>query len=588
MSLTKSAGRFSFAGLFAAGLVAGLFVAPTAAVNGDDISPRLAAQLAAGEFTAALTDAHRLPAPQRDIALRSIASAQEAVGARPAAFATVADIRDRGIRGDVLHQFASSSRYEPSVAPVRNGAAGGGVQPDFATLMDLIQSTIAPETWREAGGTQGEMRSHSGGVYVDAGGAMRPIVNGAELARLAAMRREAAQGQAYQSARRESALRKVSLTRLIRELEIRAVERRPLDEELRTLAGLRRIQYVFLYPETGEIVLAGPAGDWYLGQENRMLSVAGNRPVVMLNDLLTVFQREFAGGDAFGCSIDPTPEGLQRLQTYVAESSKRPLAPGSRPAWSAELGRRLGPQIVSVYGVEPTSRTARTLVEADYRMKLIGIGKEEGAAQVPSYFELVRESKSAKASTMSLLRWWFAVDYDALLTSPERDVYELRGSGVKLLSENEFLAAQGQRVGSGDSDSLNSEFAARFTKHFESLAVKHPIYAELQNIFDLALTAAVIRREGLDERAGRPLAGLPEMRTAWADEGPAPTTVDSVVNSTELSKTLIMAAVSGGVRVDVSAAVDPATIAIDNRGALAKIRGSAAGRTIPPRGWWWD
>ena len=29
-----------------------------------------------------------------------------------------------------------------------------------------------------------------------------------------------------------------------------------------TLAGLQSIKYVLVYPETGDIVLAGPAGDW--------------------------------------------------------------------------------------------------------------------------------------------------------------------------------------------------------------------------------------------------------------------------------------------------------------------------------------
>src|SRR5690606_1933585 len=34
--------------------------------------------------------------------------------------------------------------------------------PDFESLIELITSTIAPETWREAGGTQGEVRQFNG------------------------------------------------------------------------------------------------------------------------------------------------------------------------------------------------------------------------------------------------------------------------------------------------------------------------------------------------------------------------------------------------------------------------------------------
>ena len=40
-----------------------------------------------------------------------------------------------------------------------------------------------------------------------------------------------------------------------------AAGRRPTDEML-TLAGLEKIKYVFVYPETGDVVLAGPAGAW--------------------------------------------------------------------------------------------------------------------------------------------------------------------------------------------------------------------------------------------------------------------------------------------------------------------------------------
>src|SRR5690349_21497694 len=37
-----------------------------------------------------------------------------------------------------------------------------------------------------------------------------------------------------------------------------------LPEELKYLAGIQRIQYVLLYPETNDIVLAGPGEGWKL------------------------------------------------------------------------------------------------------------------------------------------------------------------------------------------------------------------------------------------------------------------------------------------------------------------------------------
>ena len=41
---------------------------------------------------------------------------------------------------------------------------------------------------------------------------------------------------------------------------------------MQMLAGLQRIQYVLVYPDTGDIVLAGPAGDWRRGAEGRVVS----------------------------------------------------------------------------------------------------------------------------------------------------------------------------------------------------------------------------------------------------------------------------------------------------------------------------
>ena len=49
------------------------------------------------------------------------------------------------------------------------------------------------------------------------------------------------------------------------------------------------------------------------------------------------------------------------------------------------------------------------------------------------------------------------------------------------------MTEQGGRVHTGNSDELTSEFAHNFTEHFALLAEKYPVYAELRNVFDLAL-----------------------------------------------------------------------------------------------------
>ena len=149
---------------------------------------------------------------------------------------------------------------------------------------------------------------------------------------------------------------------------------------------------------------------------------------------------------------------------------------------------------------------ARVLVEADVHMKLVGMGLEDGVDGVESYLDSVKfATQRAGASpppAMSVLRWWFALHYAAIRTSPAGDAYELVGQGVRVLSENELLAEKGQRVHTGQSDPLNQQFADSFTAHFAALAEKYPIYGELRNIFDLSLAVALIQADKLADRAG--------------------------------------------------------------------------------------
>ncbi|MGC3966995.1 MAG: DUF1598 domain-containing protein [Pirellulales bacterium] len=557
---------------------------------------RVRDRLNVGEFSTAIAEAKNLPLAQRDAALSEVADAQARLGAKEAAVATVATIQNDALRGEVLGQMFGGYGTSGGIStdgglPMTNsaGGQGGGVQPDFESLIELMTSTIAPESWRDAGGTQGEVEQHRGGVYVDAAGAMRPVVNLTDLARLASLRRDAAREAGDKAnIRAPSALRKISLTRLERELQIRAAQGRPVEEELQALAGLQKVQYVFVYPESGDVVLAGPAGDWYLGRENRRLALETDRPVVLLDDLVTLLRHEFSQGGVFGCSIDPTPEGIERLSAFVTDSARKPLPVGGRPKWTEELGRRLGTQKITIDGLAPSSHAAAVLVEADYRMKLLGVGKEESIAAVPNYLQLVADAKSSKPPALDLVRWWFTVNYDALLTSQERDVYELRGQGVKLLSENEFLAGAGQRVSTGQASNPNSAFAANFTQHFAALAQKYPVYAELQNIFDLALVCAVLHRDGVCDHIGWQRSGLMSPAVLATEVRAVPATVETVAQSRELTKTLVVATASGGVTVDVAEVARPDAIQIDSREQLAKVRRSQRPQNIPDRGWWWD
>ena len=147
----------------------------TAKVSADESADRptkaglLAEQLAAGEFAPAIATAKQASLDERDAQLAQIAGSQAASGDRDAALTTAGDIGDDQSRYNVIERVKTE--------PV--GGQGGGVQPDFDSLIELITSTIAPTTWTEVGG-QGAAKPFPGGVYVDPAGmlsrAAKPVV----------------------------------------------------------------------------------------------------------------------------------------------------------------------------------------------------------------------------------------------------------------------------------------------------------------------------------------------------------------------------------------------------------------------------
>jgi len=549
---------------------------------------RLEAHLAAGEFAPALALIEQSAAPsQRDRMLAQVAGAQARSGAADAALATVGRMADDRQRAAALAQLAPATGSAAGIA----AGQGGGVQADFDTLIDLITATVAPTTWDVVGGP-GAIDGFPGGIYVDAGGVLGRVVNAPAAspdASLTTVHRAAAVPGRNRDPRQASALRKVSLTRLERAQQLRWAAGRPPDQAMRYLAGLERVRYLLVYPETGDLVLAGPAGDWRIDGEGRPASADTGRPVVQLDDLVVIVRNALDGEGRFGCSITPTEENLARTKAYLAETSARPLRENQRNAWLAALRERMGLQAIQVYGIDPGTRVARTLVEADYRMKLVGMGLEPGTLGAASYLERVQVPPGGAPPPLEVLRWWFTLREDAITTTEARHAFELHGQGVQVLSENELLTAQGQRVPTGRAEGLNREFAHDFTRHFSALAEKYPVYADLQNLFDLAVVAALLKAEDLPARVEWHLAHWLDHERCRVGLDVPPGAVDTVLNHRVIDRRHIVAGVSGGVTVDARPRVARPAIQLDDYGLLPATASDAAPpRDLELRDWWWD
>lgn len=476
------------------------------------------------------------------------------------------------------------------------GRQGAGANADFDSLIDLIQSTVATETWAENGGGEAEIRPFPTGVLVDAAGTLR--LRAKALTNLLAVKRGAVPRESEVAAsdavaartavRKESALRFISLPRLEREMMRRQTAHEPLEPAMLTLAGLERVQYIFIYPDSGDLVFAGPAGDWRM-DDGRIVSARTLLPVVRLDDLLVLLRR---GDDAvlshFGCSIYPRQDALAKTQAFLASSSQKPLAPGRRKQWLGELRDTVGKQNIEIFGIDPTSRVASVLVEADYHMKLIGMGLADGVDGVDSYLDSVETfaKRTGAIEPMAVLRWWFALHYESIETSPDADAFELAGQGVRVLSENELLAEQGRRVHTGQSDPLNRQFAASFTAHFAELSAKYPVYGDLRNIFDLAMAVALIQNEGLAERVNWKLTLFAEDEKLQLPKAAVPRQVETVINHRVVNRRQIVAGVSGGVMIEPENVLRESRARTDQR--LLDQRHASPPRESGAGAWWWD
>ncbi len=557
-----------------------LLVSPILAA---DPAADVQARLAAGEFGPALAAANSAKdSAVRDKLLAAVASKQANAGARMAALNTAGDISSDLERKAALGSMAASGNASPN-NPV--GARGGSSGADFDSLIDLIIATIKPDSWDDVGGP-GAIDSFEGGVYVDTAGLMKKLPPNTDRS-LIAVHRAGQAGAEHSNPHRDATLRKVSLTRLEREVQLLHAQGRNPSDAMQTLAGLKRIKYILIYPESGDIVLAGPAGDWHRDGEGRYVDTSG-APVLNLDDLVVTLRNAFTQHGRFGCSINPRQDNLAAAKAVQEKWSQQPLKPGQRDKWLSEFRSAMGRQDIVIYGIDPRTRAGRILIEADYRMKLVGIGLEEGTLGVKSYLSSIEIGKDGNPPPLNVLRWWFTLNYDALSATDKRDAFELRGPGVKVLSENEMLTERGERVHTGGSDELTKGFADSFTKHFDKLSTKYPIYAELRNVFDLSLVAAVLQSHDLPGQVGWHMTHFGPQGEYAPTLGSAPTEVESVMNHRIIGGRHVVAAVSGGVRVETDNLATREAVKTDTYGLMSSERGASKPKEMVRRAWWWD
>ncbi|MBW3599170.1 MAG: DUF1598 domain-containing protein [Planctomycetes bacterium] len=424
------------------------------------------------------------------------------------------------------------------------------------------------------------------GVAIDADGALAVTAVEDPGGRLHAARVTAAKASLPPDLAAWSNLRKISLVRLEQAVRRELDAGRAPDDAMRCLAGLQRLRYVFFYPETREIVIAGPAEGWARDGVGRPVGLTTGRPVLELQDLVVAL-RAYPPGSRhkpfIGCTIDPPQEGLARLRKFQQTIPK--AIPAVRRAQTAAYVARgmeeaLGMADVRVFTISPETHFAQVLIEADYRMKRIGIGREPPPVRMITFLSAV-----SGPSDSVLCRWWFTPDYDCVRTTPDRLAMELVGDGVQLLAEDKLVGPDGQ-LGAGAPPSKASEaFTTSFTKNYSDIAARSPVYAQMRNCIDVLVAAAFVRQQSMYEKAGWRMETLLDKAALPVQTHRTPKQAPCVAVSAWKGNRLLTPA-GGGVSIRPDLALEEERLLPDSDGALAahrkKVQTPADGR------WWWD
>ena len=437
-----------------------------------------------------------------------------------------------------------------------------------------------------AGGANLNVSSGAAGVVIDATGVLR--VQGVADAGLSIERRKAAVATLPSDLRKRSPMRKVALSRLEAEIAKAGGSGHGLPDEVARLAGLTRVQYVFIYPgkdgDAGEVVIAGPAEPWIADATGRVVGAETGSPIVLLEDLAAAV-RAFPPGQpadrTLGCSIDPKPEGLRAMQEYLRKVG-RVNPQGGADAIVAGLKESLGTQTVRVDGVSPATHFAHVLVEADYRMKLIGIGLERPPVKMASWIEL---ASAGSVAQNALQRWYFVPEYECVRITEDDLGIELVGRGVKLCGADEVVLPDGRRMSADRADRASRAFTEAFTKKYDQIAAVNPVYAQLRTLVDLTVVAAYLQEHDAFGRTGWAAETLRDEGVCPIERHAVPAEVETAINAVWRGSRLLTP-IGGGVVVQPRRALDSTALLMDESGAVAKTRDASA--SLPEGRWWWD
>ncbi len=444
----------------------------------------------------------------------------------------------------------------------------------FILLCAVSALITAVSTDIVVGGGFGFGRSRAvGGITIDSSGVLRKPTEKQTRQTLDAMKLENVPADLKQL----NEIRKVSLKQL--EMAIASSESKDiadLPDAVKYMAGIQRIKYVFVYPEQNDIVLAGPGEGWKVNDQGIVVGESTGRPVVLLEDLLVAFRSVHqARQGGVTCSIDPTAEGRRRFREFISQQSS------FRPSILDGIAKALGQQQITLSGVPESSHYARVLVAADYHMKSIAMQLSDSPVkELDSYLAMMKKTRMKPTNIMP--RWWLASDYEPLAKSDDGLAWEIRGQGVKAMTEDEFVDATGNRKGTGKVNKAAQRWADNFTSNFDELSQHNAAFGDLRNLMDLNIVATVIEGYELEQVAGCEFGLLRGETGLKTPQWHTPKSIEPQCSFIRGTQGLVVSA-SGGVEVNPWKVVSQNAISDVQ---LASVRVKADSDLAAT--WWWN
>lgn len=442
----------------------------------------------------------------------------------------------------------------------------------------LLHSTALAQNngGNQGGGAGGNGNGGVGGIRIDANGLVDQFVVTAVHSRELQKRLETSAAKSLPSELNQpSELRKISLHGLDMEIDRLLSAEQPLPSSVLNLAGLTRIDFVFISQESDDVIIAGPAEGYATQPDGRVVGTKSLRPVLCLDDLLVAL-RTSKDRATFGCSFDPDQDRLAQTQQLLRQNTTASSAADAQRGF-VQIGGVMGNWNVSVFGVPEFSHMAASLVEADYALKRLTTGDENPHVRgFKSYLSLMRPNAD------SMRRWWFSPKYDAIETNADQNAWRLSGPRLQVSAQDEIVDASGNRQDAPATHVSLEKYAQQFTEKIPELAENVAAIAQLQNIVDLLLVAAIIERSRSENQLDwQSLAFDDELRLPLQKFG-IPKETPSIVKVRMAGGRTVLGLIAGGVTVT------PRRILADAKTTTSGDSLALPVRTNHNSSWWWD